>query len=91
MGPYIPGTDVLTGCRPHETEGGPGCAFRNTTYRVADYAKPAGEFGLLLNHPRFLEWIRVPQSAGSWNSGTDGEHGAVATFHGPFAIALDEH
>ena len=43
---------------------GPGGAFRNTTYRVADYAEPAGEFGLLLNHPRFLEWIRVPQSAG---------------------------
>ena len=43
---------------------GPGYAFRNTTYRVADYAEPAGEFGLLLNHPRFLEWIRVPQSAG---------------------------
>ena len=43
---------------------GPGCAFGNTTYRVADYAEPAGEFGLLLNHPRFLEWIRVPQSAG---------------------------
>ena len=38
--------------------------FRNTTYRVADYAEPAGEFGLLLNHPRFLEWIRVSQSAG---------------------------
>ena len=43
---------------------GPGCAFRNTTYRVADYAEPEGEFGLLLNHPQFLEWIRVPQSAG---------------------------
>ena len=43
---------------------GPGCAFRNTTYRVSDYAEPAGEYGLLLNHPRFLEWIRVPQSAG---------------------------
>ena len=43
---------------------GPGCAFRNTKYRVSDYAEPAGEFGLLLNHPRFLEWIRVPQSAG---------------------------
>ena len=43
---------------------GPGCAFRNTTYRASDYAEPAGEFGLLLNHPRFLEWIRVPQSAG---------------------------
>ena len=42
----------------------PGCAFRNKTYRASDYAEPAGEFGLLLNHPRFLEWIRVPQSAG---------------------------
>ena len=39
---------------------GPGCAFRNTTYRVSDYAEPAGEYGLLLNHPR----IGVPQSAG---------------------------
>ena len=43
---------------------GPGCAFRNTTYRASDYAEPAGEYGLLLNHPRFLEWIRIPQSAG---------------------------
>ena len=43
---------------------GPGCAFRNTTYRVSDYAEPAGEYGLLLNHPRFIEWIGVPQSAG---------------------------
>ena len=33
---------------------GPGCAFRNTTYRVSDYAEPAGEYGLLLNHPWFL-------------------------------------
>ena len=43
---------------------GPGCAFRNTTYRVSDYAEPAGDYGLLLNHPRFVEWIGVPQSAG---------------------------
>ena len=43
---------------------GPGCAFRNTTYRVSDYAEPAGEYGLLLNQPRFIEWIEVPQSAG---------------------------
>ena len=31
---------------------------------MSDYAEPAGEYDLLLNHPRFLEWIRVPQSAG---------------------------
>ena len=43
---------------------GPGCAFRNTTYRVSDHAEPAGDYGLLLNHPRFVEWIGVPQSAG---------------------------
>ena len=43
---------------------GPGCAFRNTTYRVSDYAEPVGDYGLPLNHPRFVEWIRVPQSAG---------------------------
>ena len=43
---------------------GPGCAFRNTTYRVSDYAEPARDYGLLLNHPRFVEWIGVPQSAG---------------------------
>ena len=43
---------------------GPGCAFRNTTYCVSDYAEPTGEYGLLLNHPRFVEWIGVPQSAG---------------------------
>ena len=34
---------------------------------------PSGEFGLPVHHPRFLEWIRVPQSvcllemgAGRW-------------------------
>ena len=43
---------------------GLGCAFRNTTYRESDYAELAGKYGLLLNHLRFLEWIRVPQSAG---------------------------
>ena len=31
---------------------------------VSDYAEPAGDYGLLLNHPRFVEWIGVPQSAG---------------------------
>ena len=47
-----------------ERSAGPGCAFRKTTYRVSDYAEPAGEYGLILNHPRFIEWIGVPQSAG---------------------------
>ena len=43
---------------------GAGCAFRNTTYRASDYASPSGEFGFPLHHPRFLEWIGVPESAG---------------------------
>ena len=43
---------------------GAGCAFRNTTYRASDYATPLGDYGLPLHHPRFIEWIGVPQSAG---------------------------
>ena len=42
---------------------GAGCAFQNTSYRASDYALPSGEFGIPLNHPRFLEWIGVPESA----------------------------
>ena len=43
---------------------GAGCAFRNTTYRPSDYESPSGEFGFPLHHPRFLEWIGVPEAAG---------------------------
>ena len=43
---------------------GPGCAFRNTTYRASDYAEPVGDYGFPLHHRRFVEWIEVPQSAG---------------------------
>ena len=43
---------------------GAGCALRNTTYRASVYASPSGEFGIPLNHPRFLEWVGVPESAG---------------------------
>ena len=41
---------------------GAACAFRNTTYCTSG-ASPSGEFGVPLNHPRFLEWIGVPESA----------------------------
>ena len=30
---------------------GPGCSFRNTTYRVSDYAAPVGDYGFPLHHP----------------------------------------
>ena len=40
-----------------------GCAFRITTYRVSEYAEPVADYGLPLHHPRFVEWIGVPQSA----------------------------
>ena len=43
---------------------GAGCASRNTTYRPSDYELPSGEFGFPLHHPRFMEWIGVPESAG---------------------------
>ena len=43
---------------------GRGCAFRTTTYRASDYAAPVGDYGFHLHHPRFVEWIGVPQSAG---------------------------
>ena len=39
---------------------GPGCAFRNTTYRASDYAAPVGDYGFPLHHPRFVKWIGVP-------------------------------
>ena len=44
---------------------GAGCAFRNTIYRVSDYASPSGEFGLPMHHPRFIEWIPVPHDCGT--------------------------
>ena len=43
---------------------GPGCAFRNTTYRSSEYAVPVGDYGFPLHHARFVEWIGVPESAG---------------------------
>ena len=49
---------------------GAGCTFRNTTYRASDYASPSGEFGIPLNHPRFLEWIGIPESAGLLEMGS---------------------
>ena len=42
---------------------GPGCTFRNTMYRASDYAAPVVDYGFPLHHPRFVEWIGVPQSA----------------------------
>ena len=35
---------------------GSGCAFRNTTYGASYYAEPVGDYGLPLNHLRFIEW-----------------------------------
>ena len=35
-----------------------------TTSLTTDYATPLGDYGLPLHHPRFIEWIGVPQSAG---------------------------
>ena len=43
---------------------GAGCACRNTTYHPSDHAPPSGDFGIPLHHPRFLEWIKLLESAG---------------------------
>ena len=42
---------------------GKGCAFRHTTYKIEDHARPEGGLGVPLNHPRFLEWLGAPDSA----------------------------
>ena len=42
---------------------GKGCTFRHTTYKWEDHARPEGGLGVLLNHPHFLEWLGVPDSA----------------------------
>ena len=42
---------------------GAGCTFRYTSFRASDYASATGEFGIPLNHLRFLECFGVPQSA----------------------------
>ena len=42
---------------------GKGCAFRHTTYKWEDHARPDGGLGVPLNHPRFLEWLGAPNSA----------------------------
>ena len=42
---------------------GKGCAFRHTTYKVEDHARPEGGLGVPLNHLRFLEWLGAPDSA----------------------------
>ena len=42
---------------------GKGCSYRHTTYSAEDHAMPEGGLGVPLNHPRFLEWLGVPDSA----------------------------
>ena len=42
---------------------GVGCTFWKTTYPASDHVWPSGAFGFPLNHPRFLEWVGVPDSA----------------------------
>ena len=67
---------------------GAGCVFRNTTYSASDCASPCGEFGIPLHHPRFLEWIGVPESAGllemgpgRWLHALSRDHAMDAAIH----------
>ena len=43
------------GPNPRIGDSADGCAFRCTTHRISDFARPSAEFGLPLHHPRFLE------------------------------------
>ena len=67
---------------------GAGCAFRNTTYCDSNYTTPSGEYGLPMHHPRFLQWIGVPQSAslleiggGRWLDNLSRDQDITAAFH----------
>ena len=67
---------------------GAGCAFKHTTYRASDYAAPVGDYGLPLHHPRFIEWIGVPQTAGlleiggaQWVDKLSRDHAVAAAVH----------
>ena len=67
---------------------GAGCAFRNTTYRDLDYDAPSGDYRLPMHHPRFLEWIGVPQSAclleigsGRWLDNLSRDEAVTAAIH----------
>ena len=58
------------------------CAFRNTTYR------DSGEYSLPMHHPRFIEWIGVPQSAklleiggGRWLDNLSRDQAIIAAVH----------
>ena len=71
------------------------CVFRNTSYRASDYASPSGEFGIPLNHPRFLEWIGVPESAsllemgpGRWLNALSRDKAMAATIRLQWDVCL---
>ena len=66
----------------------PGRGFRHTTHDTEDHAIPEGGFGVPLNHPRFLEWLGVPDSAwllemspGHWCDTLSRDQAMSATLH----------
>ena len=74
---------------------GAGCTFRQTTYYASDYASPVGDYGLPLHHPRFIEWIGVPQSAGlmeitgaQWVDKLSRDQAVVAAVHSQRDVGL---
>ena len=48
---------------PLVTTGLPGCPYRNTSYNGPAISDMNPVFGLQIHHPRFLEFIGVPESA----------------------------
>ena len=48
---------------PFITDGLLGCPYRMTSYDSADVANVDPAYGIQLHHPRFLEYVGVPESA----------------------------
>ena len=40
-----------------------GCPYRITSYRDDDNSSVDSQFGVLVHHPQFLEWVGAPESA----------------------------
>ena len=51
------------GTAPHLLDNLPGCQYRMTSYDNTDMTEVDPAYGLQLHHPRFLEYVRAPESA----------------------------
>ena len=63
-GPFDAGQRAsVSGAVPLVLDSSPGCQYRMTSYDNADVTNVDPAYGLQLHHPRFLEYVGVPESA----------------------------